>query len=218
MLLLDLQVYLIWWKYEICTRTIVQKKVLCLIYSWCRQVYPKVQPCMQKGDSRSKLAVSERDTGKVHIYDVRSGNDDALHSFEVHRTPVVAMRYNAAHDIVLSVDQKGNLFVLTFDCTMYPQHCIPPGIECTVRDQHHTTEALPVNLQVRQPSSPQGGAALAGMIEYWSANGYGFPEGDVEFSTKMDTDLYALPKAKAMPQSLEISSDGSQFAIWSSDR
>lgn len=96
----------------------VQKKVLCLFCSCCRQVYPKVQPCMQKGDSRSKLAVAERDTGKIHIYDVRSGSDDALHSFEVHRMPVVAMRYNAAHDIVLSVDQKGNYSVLMLDCTM----------------------------------------------------------------------------------------------------
>ncbi len=56
------------------------------------------------------------------------------------------------------------------------------------------------------------------MIEYWSADGYGFPEEAVDFSIKMDTDLYALPKAKAMAQSLEISADGSQFAIWSSDR
>ena len=56
------------------------------------------------------------------------------------------------------------------------------------------------------------------MIEYWSAKGYGFPEEDVDFVTKMDTDLYALPKAKALPQSLELSSNGTQFAIWSSDR
>lgn len=56
------------------------------------------------------------------------------------------------------------------------------------------------------------------MIEYWSATTYSFPEADVDFSTKMDTDLYALPKAKAVPQSLDISNDGSQFAIWSSDR
>ena len=58
----------------------------------------------------------------------------------------------------------------------------------------------------------------AGMIEYWSADGCGFPEEAVDFSTKMDTDLYALPKAKATAQSLDISADGSQFAIWSSDR
>ncbi|CAL5228960.1 g12192 [Coccomyxa viridis] len=117
----------------------------------------------KKEDAQSRLAVAERETGKIHIYDVKSDSDDALHSFEVHRTPVIAMRYNAAHDSVVSLDQRG-------------------------------------------------------MIEYWSARGYSFPEEDVDFSTKMDTDLYALPKAKALPQSLELSSDGTQFAIWSSDR
>ena len=60
--------------------------------------------------------------------------------------------------------------------------------------------------------------ADAGMIEYWSASDYSFPEDSVDFRTKIDTDLYALPKAKAAPQSLDISSDGSQFSIWCSDR
>ena len=50
------------------------------------------------------------------------------------------------------------------------------------------------------------------MIEYWSAGDYSFPEDSVDFRTKIDTDLYALPKAKAAPQSLDISSDGSQFS------
>ena len=51
--------------------------------------------------------MAERETGKIHIYDVKSGSDDALHSFEVHRMPVIAMRYNAAHDSVVSLDQRG---------------------------------------------------------------------------------------------------------------
>ena len=65
---------------------------------------------MQKEDAQSRLAVAERETGKIHIYDVKSGSDDALHSFEVHRTPVIAMRYNAAHDSVISLDQRGKAF------------------------------------------------------------------------------------------------------------
>lgn len=79
---------------------------------------------MQKEDSQAKLAVSERETGKIHIYDVRSGSDDALHSFEVHRTPVVAMRYNAAHDSVVSVDQRGTaIFTRSHDLALaYTAH------------------------------------------------------------------------------------------------
>ena len=56
--------------------------------------------------------MAERETGKIHIYDVKSDSDDALHSFEVHRTPVIAMRYNAAHDSVVSLDQRGKAFFI----------------------------------------------------------------------------------------------------------
>jgi peptidylprolyl isomerase domain and WD repeat-containing protein 1 len=62
---------------------------------------------MQKGDSRTKLAVAERDTPTIHIYDARSGSEEPLESFSLHAAPVVAMRYNAAHDSVISIDQKG---------------------------------------------------------------------------------------------------------------
>ena len=75
---------------------------------------------MQKGDSRSRLAVAEKDTGKIHIFDVRSGSDDALDSFEVHRAPIVAIRYNAAHDSVVSVDQKGKCLL---SASLYGRSC-----------------------------------------------------------------------------------------------
>ena len=59
----------------------------------------------------------------------------------------------------------------------------------------------------------------AGVIEYWSAGeGYGFPGEEVDFRFKLDTDLYALAKAKAVAHSLEVSRDGSKFVTMSSDR
>ena len=81
--------------------------------------------CMQKEDSRSKLAVAEGETGKIHIFDVRSGSDAALHSFEVHRTPVVAMGYNAAHDSVISVDQRGTAASFTVAHDLVPRYSTP---------------------------------------------------------------------------------------------
>lgn len=62
---------------------------------------------MQKGDSKTKLAVAERDSPLVHIYDVRSGSDEPIESFQLHTTPVVVMRYNAAHNTVITIDTKG---------------------------------------------------------------------------------------------------------------
>ncbi|KAL0033286.1 hypothetical protein WJX77_001863 [Trebouxia sp. C0004] len=57
-----------------------------------------------------------------------------------------------------------------------------------------------------------------GMIEYWSGSDYAFPQDQVAFKMKLDTDLFALAKAKTTSKSLEISKDGSQFAIFSTDR
>ena len=56
------------------------------------------------------------------------------------------------------------------------------------------------------------------MIEYWRSSGHAFPEEDVDFSSKLDTDLYAHAKAKVAVQSLEVSRDGLQFVTFSSDR
>ena len=58
----------------------------------------------------------------------------------------------------------------------------------------------------------------AGMIEYWTGSDYTFPQDAVTFQLKLDTDLYAMAKAKTSSKSLEISKDGSQFATFSTDR
>ncbi len=52
--------------------------------------------------------MADRDAAAVHIYDTRSGSDDPVaSSADVHRAPVVAMRYNEPHDTVISTDAKG---------------------------------------------------------------------------------------------------------------
>ncbi len=60
--------------------------------------------------------------------------------------------------------------------------------------------------------------AGAGVIEYWSADSYSLPLDEVSFKFKLDTDLYALAKAKAVVHSLDISKDGTKFVTMSSDR
>ena len=102
----------------------------------------------QKGDSKSKLAVAERDSGKIHIYDVRSGSDEPLASFEVHRAPVVAMRYNAAHDSVISVDQKGIPKHTRHHLTHWnTQH--PCNIQCASMTHTQAELELQVNIPCR---------------------------------------------------------------------
>ena len=78
--------------------------------------------------------------------------------------------------------------------------------------------AAPVRLMAF--NAPMGAVISAdakGGLEYWRSDDYSLPS-SVSFRFKVETDLFAHCAAKAMPLSLEISSDGSQFATWGSDR
>lgn len=61
----------------------------------------------RRGQAKAKLAISDAESGAVHIYDARSGSNEAISSVSVHRQPVQVMRYNEAHDAVISIDAKG---------------------------------------------------------------------------------------------------------------
>eukprot|EP00878_Enallax_costatus_P002186 GHUV01002357.1.p1 GENE.GHUV01002357.1~~GHUV01002357.1.p1 ORF type:complete len:625 (+),score=138.92 GHUV01002357.1:201-2075(+) len=56
-----------------------------------------------------------------------------------------------------------------------------------------------------------------GFIEYWSSDDYKHPTAAVKFSMKLDTDLFALAKAKTAARSLDVSKDGSQFVMFCAD-
>ena len=67
----------------------------------------------------------------VHIYDVRSGSEEPLESFALHSSPVAVMRYNAAHDTVISIDQKGIVPSLgNVICLVFPGHGRAHGAPC----------------------------------------------------------------------------------------
>jgi peptidylprolyl isomerase domain and WD repeat-containing protein 1 len=60
-----------------------------------------------------------------------------------------------------------------------------------------------------------------GVIEYWDSERYnsiGKEDGVVSFKYKMETDLYDLAKARAVPHALVMSPKGNQFVVTSSDR
>ena len=55
------------------------------------------------------------------------------------------------------------------------------------------------------------------MLEYWSPSERKLLKEGVGFTSKFQTDLYCLVKAKAYARSMCVSPDGSKFAILSSD-
>ncbi|PKI78737.1 hypothetical protein CRG98_000804, partial [Punica granatum] len=61
----------------------------------------------KQGDVKAKLAISDRNSSFVHIYDARAGTNEPIISREVHLGPVKIMKYNHACDTVISADDRG---------------------------------------------------------------------------------------------------------------
>ncbi|CAL0321970.1 unnamed protein product [Lupinus luteus] len=117
----------------------------------------------KQGDVKAMLAVSDRNSSFVHIYDVRAGSNDPIISKEIHLGPIKVMKYNPIYDSVISADVKG-------------------------------------------------------IIEYWSPATLKFPEDEVSFKLKTDTNLFEIIKCKTSVSAIEVSPDGKQFSITSPDR
>ncbi|CAL9190758.1 unnamed protein product, partial [Musa hybrid cultivar] len=117
----------------------------------------------RQGDVKAKLAISDRHSAFVGIYDVRAGSNEPIISKEIHMGPIRVMKYNHIHDVVISADAKG-------------------------------------------------------VIEYWCPDNLQFPENGVSFKYKTDTNLFDIAKCKTTVSAIEVSPNGSQFAITSPDR
>lgn len=65
-------------------------------------------PAPQRGDAKTKLAVSDLDSPAMHIYDLKSGSNDPIDTLtSLHAAPVTAMRYSEHNNTVISADKKG---------------------------------------------------------------------------------------------------------------
>lgn len=117
----------------------------------------------KQGDVKARLAISDRNSLVVHIYDARAGSNEPIISKEIHLEPVKVMKYSPVFDTVISVDAKG-------------------------------------------------------LIEYWSPTTLKFPESEVKFRLKSDTNLFEIVKCKTSVSTMEVSPDGKQFSITSPDR
>ncbi|GJN04253.1 hypothetical protein PR202_ga21784 [Eleusine coracana subsp. coracana] len=78
----------------------------------------------REGDVKPKLAVSDRKTPFVHIYDTHSGSNDPIISKEIHGGPVKVMKYNHVHDVVISADAKGLLEYWSPSTLKFPEDVV----------------------------------------------------------------------------------------------
>lgn len=97
--------------------------------------------CYRNDDAKQSLAVADKDTGRVLVYDVASGSNTPVLTVECHRAPVCALRYNIRYNTVVSADRRG-------------------------------------------------------VIEYWRPADGSFPSEDVDFTMKLETNLFDMAKAR----------------------
>ena len=60
-----------------------------------------------KGQAQAWLAVSDKESGMVHVYDGRGGQDVLYTIPDLHARPVHLMRYHPHANVVISVDEGG---------------------------------------------------------------------------------------------------------------
>jgi hypothetical protein len=64
---------------------------------------------MQAGDSKTRIAIADKDSSDIYVYDIRNESSEPLQTFKVgHSVSVTHMRFNAPQDCVISTDQKGD--------------------------------------------------------------------------------------------------------------
>ncbi|XP_028401226.1 peptidylprolyl isomerase domain and WD repeat-containing protein 1-like [Dendronephthya gigantea] len=59
-----------------------------------------------RGAAIAALACSEKDSGKIHIYDGR-GNNVPLNTIGIHTKPITFIKYNSKYDVAVSADEAG---------------------------------------------------------------------------------------------------------------
>lgn len=89
---------------------------------------PFIPGCVEwvykQGDVKAKLAVSDRNSSLVHIYDARAGTNDPIIAKEVHLCPIKVMKYNHVYDTVISADDKGIIEYWSPATLQFPENVV----------------------------------------------------------------------------------------------
>lgn len=81
-----------------------------------------VEWVFKQGDARAKLAISDKASPYVNIFDARSGSNEPIISKHIHMAPMKVMKYSPALDIVVSADSKALLEYWSPDTLEFPKH------------------------------------------------------------------------------------------------
>ncbi|KAJ0972686.1 hypothetical protein J5N97_020645 [Dioscorea zingiberensis] len=76
----------------------------------------------KQGDVKAKLAIGDRNSSFVHIYDAHSGSNEPIISRKICMGPVKLMKYNPVYDTVISADDRGVLEYWCPNTLQFPEN------------------------------------------------------------------------------------------------
>ncbi|KAJ1503881.1 hypothetical protein HMI55_002279 [Coelomomyces lativittatus] len=62
----------------------------------------------QPGSPHFTLAISDSNSGEIHLLDGK-GSGEILHTVQLHKSPVIVLKYNDLYNTVISIDQSGRM-------------------------------------------------------------------------------------------------------------
>ncbi|CAI5981363.1 unnamed protein product [Closterium sp. NIES-65] len=68
----------------------------------------------------AKLAIADKNSPEIHVFDARGGTNEAVGRVKVHGAPVVAMQFNVAANAVVSTDASGMIEYWSADTYTFP--------------------------------------------------------------------------------------------------
>ncbi|KAL2899500.1 Peptidyl-prolyl cis-trans isomerase CYP71 [Bienertia sinuspersici] len=147
-------------------------------------------------DVKAKLAISDRDSPFVHIYDVRAGSNEPIISKKIHSLPVKVMKYNPVFDTMISADTRGII-----------EYWDPVTLDFSKNGNKGSPRCrFNANLCLLHPKRRAVQKVhTSGAI--W-----------ISFRLKTDTNLFEMVKCKTTVSAIEVSPDGKQFSVTSPDR
>lgn len=74
----------------------------------------------RQGEVKAKLAISDRESSFVHIYDAKAGTNEPIISKEIQMKPVKVMKYNHIFNTVISADGNGIIEYWNPDTLRFP--------------------------------------------------------------------------------------------------
>ncbi|KAK3089441.1 hypothetical protein FSP39_003617 [Pinctada imbricata] len=161
------------------------------------------------GDATPALAISEKDSGAIHIFDGRGGSNDPIHDTgKLHMKPVTLIRYNTPYEVAVSVDSSGMIEFWTGPKSSYE---FPKNVQWEYKTDTDLYEFAKCKTTVCDLSFSPDGKMMATIAKDRKVRVFKFLTG--KLSKVLDESLQQFTELQQMKQQLPNMEFGRRLAV-----